>query len=358
MHRRHKHILPGLAIHANGYDERESFVLRRKMRCLQLERPGSLQLLERWIPEPGLDEVLLRVTHCALCRTDAKMFERGQRDLQLPRVLGHEICGSDMAAGKRFVVWPGHACGVCAQCLRNRENLCPQMCITGFHRDGGLAEFVAVPKSSIIPVPANLPGAAACLAEPLACALNGLQQVQLSAGEKLLIYGAGPVGLLIGLAAVDRGVETWIVEKSASKFRLSEQFRRSLGIRSDQEVNSLQFDAVINAAPAAETLINGISRLRPGGCFCVFSGLVDDGSCGIPIGMMNDVHYRQLTVVGAYGCTSEQMRNAVSLLPRYLDSVLGLIHQSIRLADVPQALLQILHGECLKVVVDFDTEEI
>jgi L-iditol 2-dehydrogenase len=156
---------------------------------------------------------------------------------------------------------------------------------------------------------------------------------------------------------VDAGIQTWIVERNPSKFRLSEQFRRSLGIRSEQAVSSMQFDAVINAAPVTETLIDGINRLRPGGRFCLFSGLAGDAGPGILLQLMNEIHYRQLTLTGAYGCTSEQMRSAVSLLARRLDRVSALIHQRIRLRHVPQALLQILHGEALKFVVRLDPED-
>jgi len=326
------------------------------MRCLQLIKPGSLSLVEKPAPQPEDGEVLLRVSNCALCRTDAKMFDRGHRDLTLPRVLGHEICGFEVAAGKRYVVWPGVSCGSCIQCLNGTENLCRQMQILGFHRDGGLADFVTVPEHSLIPIPDNLPDRVACLAEPLACTVNAIQQANLDTGNKLLIYGAGPVGLLMALAAAAAGVETWIAEQNLSKFQRSEPLRRSLNIHTDRNRAAPKFDAVINAAPTSETFTVGVKRLRAGGCFCVFSGLTD--AAAIPAKIINEIHYRQLRVVGAYGCTSAQMKDAVELLSNFHKDVSIMIEQQIGLDQVRDALRQILTGDKLKFVVDLHPDNL
>lgn len=319
------------------------------MKCLQLKQPGSLIPTHTALPQPGPGEVLLRVTRCALCRTDAKMFAQGHRDLTLPRVLGHEICGVEVATGQRYAVWPGSSCGSCTQCRNGRENLCRQMQILGFHRNGGLAEFVAVPRTSLIPLPADLPDALACLAEPLACALNAIEQTNLRGGQKLLIYGAGPVGLLMAMAATARGAATWMSERSDSKLKRSDQFRKGLNIASHDNRSDLAFDAVINAAPAREAISAGIKRLTTAGCYCVFSGITN--AAAIPVEVINEIHYRQLRMVGAYGCTSSQLREAVTLLWNHRARVNLLIERHIGLNEVEDALRQILAGKTLKFVV-------
>ena len=320
------------------------------MRSLQLIQPGSLNLIDKPIPQAGAGEVLLRVSHCALCRTDAKMFERGHRDLTLPRVLGHEVCGFDVTTGKRCVVWPGISCGSCNQCLKGTENLCRKMQILGFHRDGGLADYVTAPTSSLILIPDNLPGQLACLAEPLACTINALQQADLHSGDRLLIYGAGPVGLLMALAAsAGGGLETWIAERNLPKLERSKRFIKQLNINIDHDLSSHKFDAVINAAPTSETVTGGLQRLRAGGCFCIFSGIVDTAS--IPVATINEIHYRQLRVVGAYGCTSDQMKEAVELLAKFQQEVDFLVERGINLDQVQEALQQILTGGKLKFIV-------
>ncbi|MCP4195580.1 MAG: alcohol dehydrogenase catalytic domain-containing protein, partial [Proteobacteria bacterium] len=186
-------------------------------------------------------------------------------------VLGHEICGIDEKTGRRYALWPGKACGRCGQCRTGSENLCSSMRITGFHTDGGFAEYVLAPVSSLIPVPYRISDGIACLAEPLACAINALDQAGVENDQSILIYGAGPLGLLMGMAAAWRGADPYITETSAEKFIKSEDFRAKIGIGTAVSSTS-GFDAAINAAPFAETFMEGLTRLKYGGNFCLFSG--------------------------------------------------------------------------------------
>jgi L-iditol 2-dehydrogenase len=319
------------------------------MKCLQLEALRRLKPAEILPPKPGQDEIVLKISHCAVCRTDAKMWHEGHRDLVLPRVLGHEICGSDEKSGSRFVVWPGRSCGECASCRAGLENLCRHMSILGFHRDGGYAEYVSVPASSLIPVPADLPGYLACFAEPLGCALNALEQVKLASGMSLLIYGGGTLGLLMAMAARAIGVEPFLVETNSRKLDRSREFRSSFGITGSLACEGGEYDATVNAAASPSTFIEGIFRLRAGGRFCLFSGFSHGEP--IPVGLINEIHYRQLHVVGAYGCTRDNMAKALVLLQCYRDEIESLIEDRIGLDQVPDALSAVLSGQALKFVV-------
>ena len=110
---------------------------------LLLEKSGILNVEDSFpLPEPEEGFVRLKVLSCAICRTDAKMWQQGHRDLLLPRVLGHEIAGINENDGKMYTVWPGQSCGLCNYCLAGRENLCEEMKIIGFHSDGGFASHV------------------------------------------------------------------------------------------------------------------------------------------------------------------------------------------------------------------------
>jgi len=303
------------------------------------------------MPVAGSDERLLKVTHCALCRTDAKMWQKGHRDLVLPRIMGHEICGISVENGKRFVAWPGRACGHCDPCRKGHENLCSEMQITGFHKNGGLAEYVGVAESGLTPVPDGLPGDIASLAEPLACGINALQQTGLGKEDKLLIYGAGTVGLLMSLAARAQDAVPFIRDICPAKLAKSEDFRDKIGVACAEKSGNPDFDVVVNAAPASETFLKGLCDLKPGGCFCLFSGLTD--ALPIPVSALNDIHYRQLRVVGAYGCTRDQMKMAVDILRDFKTEVKCLIEDHVELKQVPAMLSKILEGKALKFVVRF-----
>ena len=319
------------------------------MKSLQLQDIGNLNGADVPTPEAGEEQVLIKVSHCALCRTDAKMWQQGHRDLVLPRVLGHEICGVDLVTERRLVIWPGRACGACEQCVRGAENLCPEMSIQGFHRDGGLAEFTVAPTSSLIPVPDELPGEIACLSEPLACALNANEQAGAAEERTVLVYGGGPVGLMVAMAARVAGANASIVEPSPDTLHRSDSFRKALGISGSVEPTDDRFDIVINAAPTVGTFTDGIPRLGPGGSFCIFSGFTDQEP--IPVPLLNEVHYRQLQVTGAYGCTRHQMREALRILAEHAECAALLIEDTIALEQTPEALSRILSGGALRFVI-------
>lgn len=320
------------------------------MNSLILEKIGSLNYQKIPIPAVGSGEILLKVTHCAVCKTDAKMWKMGQRDLVVPRILGHEICGYETDCRKRFVVWPGKACGTCVQCKQRTENLCEMMEITGFHKNGGFAEYVAVPKSSLIPIPDALPGNIAVLAEPLACAINALERINVTAGSDILIYGAGPVGILMALAVKEKNANPFIIEINPDKLKRSKKFQDETGIKAAQEFNQVKFEFAINAASSVDTFLNGLKMLKSGGGFCLFSGFTDSGS--IPAALINEIHYWQLKVAGAYGCTRRQIKEAVEILTKQKDKVVFLIEEHIRLEQIPSVLPKVLSGAVLKFVAE------
>ncbi|QTA79657.1 Alcohol dehydrogenase family protein [Desulfonema limicola] len=318
------------------------------MKSLILEKTGLLKQENIPIPVCSNTEVLFKITHCALCRTDAKMWKSGHRDLILPRILGHEICGFiENQKDKPFVVWPGKSCCVCAQCSAGYENLCDKMEITGFHKHGGLAEYAAVPVSSLIPVPENLPKDLACLAEPAACALNALEQAEPVENKKVLIYGAGPVGLLTAIAAVSKKAEPFIFDINPQRMEQAAKILAGLEIEITETYKD--FDIVINASPSPDTFLNGLKHLKPNGVFCLFSGLT--GNHSFSITDINEIHYRQLRLTGAYGCTFRQMEKALKILSDYKTQIQMIIESHIKLEDVQAVFEKILSGTALKHVV-------
>jgi L-iditol 2-dehydrogenase len=318
------------------------------MQSLRLVGPRSLILEESDIPSPVKGRIAVKVHYCGLCRTDAKMWQHGHRDLKLPRVLGHEIFGV-ASSGEPVAVWPGETCGTCRYCENGLENLCPNVSIMGFNCDGGLADYVSVAQSSILEVPRNLSPSLACLAEPLGCCLNAVHRSRVTAHERVLILGAGPVGLLMGMAVRSLGAEAFIYETSPEKLFRSSLFRKKLGISGRSEFPDGDFDVVINAASSLETFSEALPLTRSAGRYCLFSGL-PDGTL-VPSKVINDIHYRQLEVTGAYGCTRKNMAQALDMLDHYQAEAVLLIEAQISLGDVGFHLERIAHGESFKVVV-------
>ena len=323
------------------------------MKALVLEGIQKLRVADIKMPVGNDSETLLQVLYGSVCRTDAKMWAQGQRDLVLPRVLGHEICGQKPDSHEKFVVWPASACHTCHYCKNGAENLCGNIQIIGFHRDGAFAQYIKVPNESLIKVPATVPPEIACMTELLAAAINAVEQADVQENQKVLIYGAGPAGLLLGLACRYLGAIPLMVEKNHEKIKLGAQFCKEVGITVVDTVaaeNSDNFNVVINAAPDPHTLSDGIAKLTAGGKYCIFSGFTKN--INIPTDLLNEVHYRQLTVVGAYGNTRWQMGTALGILESNARAVSLLIHEIIKLDDVPSVLSEILNGQVMKYVVD------
>ena len=312
----------------------------------------TIDLVSDFSPK-NKDEIILKVSHCGLCKTDAKMWKKGHRDLVLPRVLGHEICGYfENDRHNRFVVWPGKSCGNCKYCLDHKENLCVKMEIFGFHRHGGLSEYIPVLKKNIIPIPNNLPGSMATLAEPLACGLNAIELAKIDARDNVLVYGGGTLGILMALGIIAKSAIPTIVEPNFKKLKKSESFRKYFKVKStalESELKATSYDCVINATSCVEVFNSGIPKLKSNGSYCLFSGFTKKASFSSKL--INEIHYKQLHLLGAYGCTRKQMKKGIEILNQYKDQLDFLIEKIISIEDVPANIEDVLSGNLFKLVV-------
>jgi len=325
------------------------------MKALVLEDIKKIRVIDVETPNCNdKKEVLLKVNYCSLCRTDAKMWATGQRDLVLPRILGHEICGQKLDSDEHYIVWPASTCNNCIYCKMGVENLCSNIQVIGFHRDGGFAQYIKVPKKSLIKVPKTVPPEIACMTELLSSAVNAIEQINLQKNQKTLIFGGGPAGLMLGLVCRYFGAEPFIVEKNLEKRQKITQFCKNTNIHLHDIVFD-QFDIAINAAPDPSTLSEGILKLNNSGKYCLFSGFTKN--INIPSDLLNEIHYKQLTLIGAYGSTKRQMKTALKILESNVETVRLIIQKIINLESVPLVLPEILQGQALKYVVNLQKEK-
>lgn len=304
------------------------------MKAAILKAPGVMELDDYPDPVTPKGGALLKIMACAVCGTDLKMREQGHRDLDLPRVLGHEMVGriveidsdSYLTEGDEVQLWPGIACGKCRPCRRDADNLCPDIKIMGFNCDGGFAQLLALPRQSLscgvnlLPTGTD-PGLAA-LAEPLACCINGQEQACVCRGDRVLILGGGPIGALHALLAEYQAAEKIIIaEKKPDRIRLLRKHTSAVVVDLAEEsgtailaeeIGKAGVDVILTATPEVRVDGDLIKLLSPGGRVCVFSGPAP-GNYQEMIDLRS-IHYHELAVVGAYGCTSRQNRQAVELL--------------------------------------------
>lgn len=207
------------------------------MRVSVLRGVGDVAVEERPRPQPGPGEVLVRIGSVGVCGSDVHYYEHGrigQFVVDEPLVLGHEAGGTVVAvgpgvqthaAGQRVSIEPGVPCRSCAQCLAGRYNLCPDMRFFATPPyDGAFAEYVVMPAPFVHPIPDSISDDAAGLLEPLSVGIWGCRRAGVTAGSRVLITGAGPIGLVAAQAARAYGATDVVVtDVNPSRLALAER---------------------------------------------------------------------------------------------------------------------------------------
>ena len=166
------------------------------MKACVLHGIGDLRCEEVETPTARDGEVMVRVRACGVCGSDIpRVFSKGT--YSFPTIPGHEFAGEVAADGRRAVIFPLIPCGQCPLCKGEHYAQCLNYDYLGSRRDGGFAEYVSAPEWNILPIPDGLSWEEAAMTEPAAVALHALRQGNLRAGETVMIFGAGPIGLLL-----------------------------------------------------------------------------------------------------------------------------------------------------------------
>jgi 2-desacetyl-2-hydroxyethyl bacteriochlorophyllide A dehydrogenase len=179
------------------------------MKAVQCVEPNRLAILDRSIPIPAAGEVLLRIRRVGVCGTDLHIFRGDQPYFEYPRVIGHELSGEVAAMGadirtfsegQAVYVIPYQHCGHCPACLRGQTNCCGRLRVLGVHIDGGLAEYVSAPERNVVPV-GDITLDQAAMVEFLAIGAHGVRRGGVGADQRVLIIGAGPIGIAAAIFA-------------------------------------------------------------------------------------------------------------------------------------------------------------
>ncbi len=320
------------------------------MRAAVVRRIGAIAIEEVPDPEPSTGEVRVKVAVAGLCRTDLKLIEVGHRDLILPRIPAEEVAGTvDVLGpgtdpswlGKRVYIYPGSRCGGCPPCLAKADNLCEQIRIMGFHRDGGFAEFVVAPAASLIELEPGLAFDAAVFAEPLSCCLNALELARLVPGERLGVWGAGPAGTLLARAGQAMGATSFVVEPDVRRRMVADGYEKL--------PEELKLDVAVPAVGAPEAYHEALRSLGARGRLVLFSGLAPASS--VQSVDMNALHYHEQTLVGAYGCSYRHGVAALELIRSGRVKVDDLISHRMPLSQLEQGLDVVRRRTGMKVLV-------
>ncbi len=275
------------------------------------------------VPEPGPDELLVRVSACAVCRTDLHVAE-GDLPPHRPRVVpGHEVVGvvagagaqvSDFTAGERVgVAWLRHTCGTCRYCRRGAENLCPYSRYTGWDADGGYAQYATVPAAYAYRLPAQYPDTEVA---PLLCAgiigYRALRRANLPPGGRLGIYGFGASAHLTAQVAIAEGARVHVLTRSEAAQRLAlELGAASAAGATDPPPEPL--DSAILFAPVGTLVPVALAGLDRGGTLAVAGVHLTD----IPV-LNYDRHlFRERTLTSVTANTRADGRELLEIAARH-----------------------------------------
>jgi propanol-preferring alcohol dehydrogenase len=245
------------------------------MFAMVLDRPGALlRAADVPVPQPGPDEVLIRVSACGVCRTDLHIVDGELPPHRLPLIPGHEIVGriaaigtgvAGLRVGQRVgVPWLAGSCGHCRWCVGGRENLCDAATFTGYDRDGGYAQFTVARADAVLPLPDAYDDAHAA---PLLCAgLIGYRAYAMAGdGARLGLYGFGAAAHIIAQVAVRQGREVFAFSRPGDT--KSAQFARALGASwagASDELPPQPLDAAILFAPSGELVPRALAASAKG----------------------------------------------------------------------------------------------
>jgi L-gulonate 5-dehydrogenase len=204
------------------------------MKAAIIDAPRKMRVGDWPTPEPGPDQVLVRIRAAGICAGDMYIYLGKNPYATYPRIAGHELCGTIVRAGAKVggipkgtlvVVEPFIGCGKCYACRVGKSNCCANLGLIGTNLPGGYAEYVIAPMRNIHPVPQSLSPLSASFAEPLAIGVQACRRGDVKRGEYVLILGCGPIGMALIEVAKTRGANVVATDLSDSRL----EFARTLG---------------------------------------------------------------------------------------------------------------------------------
>jgi len=286
------------------------------MRALQCVEPGRLALIERSRPSPGPGEVLVRIRRAGVCGTDLHIFEGSHPFLEYPRVIGHELAGEiaetgagcSIAVGQQVYVIPYLSCGACIACRRGKTNCCQKIAVLGVHTDGGMADYICVPESNVAAADGVTLDQAA-MVEFLAIGAHANRRANPQKGDRVLVVGAGPIGLGCMIFARLRGAVVTALDMREDRLAFCREVLEVTGtvVGGPGALEALSkitggdlFDIVIDATGNASSMETGFDYVAHGGTYVLVSVVRETISFADP-----KFHAREISLLGSRNATRQ-----------------------------------------------------
>jgi 2-desacetyl-2-hydroxyethyl bacteriochlorophyllide A dehydrogenase len=308
---------------------------------------GKLALKDLPVPEPTLGEALVKVLSAGICNTDVEI-SRGY--MQFSGIIGHEFVGlverspDPSQVGTRVVGEINVGCGDCPSCRAGLQRHCPQRTTLGIlGKNGAMAEYLTLPASNLLPVPESVSDDKAVFTEPLAAALEILEQAQIRPADRVLVIGDGKLGLLVSMALKLTGSELLLVGKHREKLDFFAKINGATALLSDLTARNDKFDVVVECSGSPAGWEFAVSRVKPRGILVLkstYHGSLDFNPAPLVID--------EITVVGS---RCGQFAPALRLMAAGLIDPTPLISAVYPIAQAEEAFRRSLESDCLKVLL-------
>lgn len=262
----------------------------RQMKVVYIEEPGRIQIVEREIPVPKPGEALLQIKYCGICGSDVATYTGNQPFTTYPRIPGHEFSAEiveingeapGLKPGMIVTANPYFNCGQCYSCRKGKVNCCQDNQTLGVQRDGSFAEYITVPIPRIMDGK-GLPADLLALVEPFSISYHAVKRGGLSDQDKVLVVGAGPIGIFAMMAAKLRGAAVYITDVLEKRLQLAMEMGADGVINSGTEnlnekvielTGGNGMDVCIEAAGLPQTFLSCIENV----CFTGKAILIGNG---------------------------------------------------------------------------------
>ncbi|OLP57978.1 dehydrogenase [Xaviernesmea oryzae] len=292
------------------------------MKALLCDEPGRLTLVHRPMPVRAQDEVLVRIRHVGICGTDFHIYAGKHPFLEYPRVMGHELSGtveeapegSGLAAGQPVYIVPYLSCGHCHACSKGLTNACQNIRVLGVHCDGGMAEYLSVPVRNVVPT-GKIALEDAAMIEFLAIGAHGVKRGGITAADRVLVTGAGPIGMSAIIFAKARGAEVAVMDTREDRLAFAaEGLGADYTLMADADADAAiarltegnGFDVVIDATGNAGPMQRGFAFLAHGARYVLLSVVRSDITFADP-----EFHKREATLFASRNAQPDDFAEVV-----------------------------------------------
>ncbi|HUC91888.1 MAG TPA: zinc-dependent alcohol dehydrogenase family protein [Paenibacillus sp.] len=284
----------------------------RMMKALVVEEPHKAVVKQVPYPKPGPNEVTIKVDSVGICGTDVHIFE-GDFISAYPIIPGHEFSGTIHEWGEAVTGWkigepvsadPSLFCGSCRFCLTNRGNHCENWGALGNTTSGSMAEYVKVPVKNVVRMPEGMSFSEAAFIEPLACVVHGMNRLQVKAGDRVILFGAGAMGQQLVQAIARSGAsELVVVDVSQQKLDMACRYGATKGVLSrnlDEELSRENypygFDIVVDVTGIPAVIQQAFDYMGPTAKFLQFG--VTPENAKVQVSPFR-IYHKDWTIIGS-----------------------------------------------------------